>query len=356
VQLFFGLAQPSMWPQGPSGLAGSRALFASRASSSTLDTDIATAREVFPDVRWTTANIIGLVGYARGNITLGADHLDDDTLAKLLCTHSLPFLRRAAVLRAAVLGTEGGANVGPQESGSEYLRLMRYLKVPLPSVALPARSERQTPLAGLIEGWIKHAYVVLAALFRPLPIHYSSHNAIGVGGFSSPYLPNSSTHPTLQLELPQVYELVDLPDDLATLLQETQERTCKRCGEVPADPALCLLCGEILCYQSFCCQSEDGKRGECNRHMDDCGGSMGIYFKVKTNIVLLLFEQNGTFLLSPYLDSHGEVDINLRKGRPQRLHRQRYDELRKNWLQHGISNLVARKIEAAMDNGGWGTF
>ena len=198
--------------------------------------------------------------------------------------------------------------------------------------------------------------LVLAALFRPLPIHYSSHNAIGVGGFSSPYLPNSSTHPTLQLELPQVYELVDLPDDLATLLQETQERTCKRCGEVPADPALCLLCGEILCYQSFCCQSEDGKRGECNRHMDDCGGSMGIYFKVKTNIVLLLFEQNGTFLLSPYLDSHGEVDINLRKGRPQRLHRQRYDELRKNWLQHGISNLVARKIEAAMDNGGWGTF
>ena len=338
VQLVFGLAQPSIWPVGGRWASPS-------------PKERAMARHIFPDVRWTTANIIGLVGYARGNITLGVDHVDDDMLAKLLCTHSLPFLRRAAILRAAVFGVENGrAPVSPGDG--EYIRLMNHLRIPLPSVALPVRAERQTPLAGLIEGWIKHAYVPLASLFRPLPIHYSSLNT----GFSSPHLTNPPAHPTLLLEHPHIYELVELPSDLAVLLQETQQRPCKRCGDVPADPALCLLCGEILCYQSFCCQSEDGKRGECNRHTDDCGGSIGIYFKVKTNAVLLLFEQNGTFLYSPYLDSHGEVDIGLRKGRPQRLHRQRYDELRKQWLQHGISNLVARKIEASMEVGGWGTF
>ncbi|KDN52254.1 hypothetical protein K437DRAFT_243984 [Tilletiaria anomala UBC 951] len=356
VQLVFGLAQPSMWPQGPMGFGGSR-YFAITQSSPSYASDIAAAREVFPDVRWTTANIIGLVGYARGNITLGVDHLEDDTLAKLLCTHSLPFLRRAAVLRAAVFGTTSAVNAGaagPDRHDSEYLRLMRHMNVPLPSVALPARAERQTPLAGLIEGWIKHAYVPLASLFRPLPIHYSSLNSMA--SFGASQISQPPAHPTLLLEHPHIYELVNLPDDLATLLQETQQRVCKRCKQVPTDPALCLLCGEIVCYQSFCCQSEDGKRGECNRHMDECSGAVGIYFKVKTNVVLLLYEQNGTFLFSPYLDSHGEVDIGLRKGRPQRLHRQRYDELRKQWLQHGISNLVARKIEQTLDTGGWTTF
>ncbi len=353
VQLVFGLAQPSMWPQGPGSAAGSRAAFASSSSiGDQLDLDIATARQVFPDVRWTTANIVGLVGYARGNITLGVDHLDDDILAKLLCSHSLPFLRRAALLRSTVHGPLPQAT-SQDAKAPEYLRLMDQLKIPLPSVALPARAEKQTHLASLIEGWIKHAYAPLASLFRPLPIHYSTANAMG--GFNAQPLQNAPPHPTLLLEHPHIYELVDLPHDLATLLQETQQRVCQRCKEVPADPALCLLCGEIVCYQSFCCQSEDGKRGECNRHMDDCGGAIGIYFKVKTNVILLLFEQTGTFLFSPYLDSHGEVDIGLRKGRPQKLHRQRYDELRKQWLQHGVSNLVARKIEASMDNGGWGT-
>lgn len=39
---------------------------------------------------------------------------------------------------------------------------------------------------------------------------------------------------------------------------------------------------------------------------------MGIYFKVKTNVVVYLYQGNGTFTFSPYLDSHGEIDIGLR--------------------------------------------
>lgn len=61
---------------------------------------------------------------------------------------------------------------------------------------------------------------------------------------------------------------------------------------------------------------------------------------------MLLYHGNGTYNYSPYLDSHGEIDIGLRKGRPQRLHQQRYDELRKQVLNHGVANIVARKIEA----------
>ena len=68
------------------------------------------------------------------------------------------------------------------------------------------------------------------------------------------------------------------------------------------------------------------------------------------------YQGNGCFTSSPYLNSHGEVDRFLLKARPQRLHVQRYDELRRQWLTHGLANLVARRIESTIDPGGWITF
>lgn len=382
VQLVFGLAQPCMWPPGAAGYPKYKRLFARRSAAATPimpsqpqgppdasptgmnKADVAAAREIFPDVRWMVANIIGLVGYARGNISLGVDHLEDDTLAKLLCTHTLPFLRRAAILRAAVLGSnppaarQSQADAVPATAGaSEYMRLMQRLAIPLPSSALPARNERQTSLVGIIDSWIKQAYVPLVSLFQPLPIQYSlTTPASGAGAGGPHHLPGAPMHPILLLEHAGLYELVDLPDDLATLVEQTNQRKCHRCGKTPADPALCLLCGEVVCYQSFCCQSEDGKRGECNLHTDECGGDMGLFLKIKTNVILALCKGLGTFVFSPYLDAHGEVDIGLRKGRIQRLHRQRYDDIRKQWLSHNIPNTVTRKIEATHDSGGWSTF
>lgn len=71
-----------------------------------------------------------------------------------------------------------------------------------------------------------------------------------------------------------------------------------------------------------------------------------MFFKVKSNIIVLLSQGKGSFVYSPYLDSHGEIDIGLKKGKIQYLHQVRFDELRKQWLQHGLANMIARKIEA----------
>uniref|UniRef100_V5EW11 E3 ubiquitin-protein ligase n=2 Tax=Kalmanozyma brasiliensis (strain GHG001) TaxID=1365824 RepID=V5EW11_KALBG len=398
VQTVFGLAQPSIWPQvyghmgNHFGSSSTPRPGAGLKAGQVSKEDIEEARLIFPDVRWTVANIIGFVGYARGNITLGFDNLDDDTLAKMICSYTLPFLRRAAILRRVLgLSTAAGSDAMEMGDGSpgEYRRLLAQLKIPLPSVALPIRAEKQTPMASLVEGWIKHAYAPLASLFRPLPIQptplgnsvisstlhdrpssaaagsASSSAALASGtlgrgqhSLTSSYLQAAESHPTLLLEHPHIYELAKLPADLATLLQDTRRRPCKKCGNVPPEPALCLLCGDVVCLQSFCCQSEDdGERGECNQHMDACGGAIGAYFKIKSNLVLLLYQGNGTFhFLSPYLDSHGEIDVGLRKGRPQKLHQQRYDELRKQIWTHGVASLVARKTESSMDQGGWQTF
>jgi E3 ubiquitin-protein ligase UBR1 len=77
---------------------------------------------------------------------------------------------------------------------------------------------------------------------------------------------------------------------------------------------------------------------------------------IKKCSLLFLCKKNGSFFSSPYLDIHGEVDLGLKRGKPQFLNLKRYQEFRKVWLNHGIPSLVARKMEQAFDGGGWTTF
>ena len=67
--------------------------------------------------------------------------------------------------------------------------------------------------------------------------------------------------------------------------------------------------------------------------------------------LLYLAGGNGSFASSPYLDAHGEVH-NKRNGLKY-LHRPRYEAARRQWLSHSIPTLVARKIDAVADAGGW---
>lgn len=326
VQTVFGLAQPS-FAHGERRKAEESAVGG------------AEAVQIFPHARWLVTSIVNLVGYVRGNITLGFDHCSDQDLAKLLCAYTLPFLRRAALLHRIVSGV-----VPEPAEGPEYVRLLHQLRIPLPAEALPMHAAPAGLVAMLVEGWTKHAYVHLSPLFRPLPI------------LAEP-LEARTAVPSLVLEHPHIYELLPLPHDFALLLQQTQTRVCKRCNTLPPLCSLCLFCGEVLCEQSFCCSDlDDEGRGECHQHMEHCGGRLGAHFRVGSNVVVLLFQRNGCFTSSPYLNTHGEVDHSLLKARPQRLHTQRYDELRKQWLTHGIANIVTRRTEANVSNGGWITF
>ena len=324
VQCVFGLAQPMM----------TSAKSACKSSKQDLDA----ALRIFPHARWLVTSIVSLVGYVRGNMTLGFDHLSDAELAKALCMYTLPFLRRAAMLLRVVLGEHAVTSV---DTATEYESLLASLHIPSPAEALPGHTQTNELLTMLMEGWTKHAFTELAPLFRPLPIQPTP----------------SSTVCNLLLEHPHIYELLPLPNDLTFLLQQTHECKCRRCGTLPPTFSLCLFCGEVLCEQSYCCSDpEDESRGECHQHMEHCGGRVGLHFRVSSNMVVILYQDNGTFSSSPYLNSHGEVDRYLLKSRPQRLHPQRYDELRKQWLTHGLANVVTRRIESTMDPGGWITF
>lgn len=99
-----------------------------------------------------------------------------------------------------------------------------------------------------------------------------------------------------------------------------------------------------------------------------------MFFLVKRCTLLYLYAGNGSFIPSPYLDAHGEVDPSMRfvislppfhvrltdqfanrRGRRQFLHHARWEDVRKTWLNHGIPTVIARKLEATFDYGGWET-
>ncbi|ORY89075.1 hypothetical protein BCR35DRAFT_300874 [Leucosporidium creatinivorum] len=282
------------------------------------------------------------------------------TLGKLLYSYTLPFLRRAAIVHRTIFGPDAhdmaaDADLDLDES-TEFARLLHLLRIPSPAVALrqdvppsaPAVAAIQAHVFALrdsVPGWRQN-------LANPAPDSIDPLTSLPLA------LPESILTSCPPLQHPAIYELIGLPHQLDTLAAESLQRKCERCNQVPADPALCLFCGQIVCSQSFCCMdSEDeAQHGECNMHMWTCGGSIGIYFLIKRNSVLYLYTDKGTFSTPPYLDSHGEVDIGGRRGRnqfPQFLHPGRYDEIRKTWLSHGIPTFVARKLDAVTDHGGW---
>lgn len=58
-----------------------------------------------------------------------------------------------------------------------------------------------------------------------------------------------------------------------------------RCPRSGADksraPTLCLVCGSMLCSQSYCCQTEvDGEDvGACTAHTFNCGAGVGLFLR-----------------------------------------------------------------------------
>jgi E3 ubiquitin-protein ligase UBR2 len=146
-----------------------------------------------------------------------------------------------------------------------------------------------------------------------------------------------------------VRQLVSLPDDYSDLMNSVSLFTCRNNErEDSRNPTMCLVCGEVLCSQTYCCQRELNKQpvGACNFHTEVCGAGSGIYLRIRDAEVLLLGQNTGCFLSAPYLDDYGETDQGLRRGNPLHLCRESYKKLQLLWLGHGIHEDIARKTEA----------
>ncbi|KHJ84734.1 hypothetical protein OESDEN_15549 [Oesophagostomum dentatum] len=146
-------------------------------------------------------------------------------------------------------------------------------------------------------------------------------------------------------------QLVDLPYDYSEVIHMA---SAFRCPSIPLDenaanvPTMCLVCGQILCSQSYCCQKQIGKEstGACRYHMIHCSGPMGIFLRIRDCAIVLMTTRNrGCFRPAPYVDEFGEADQGFRRGNPLHLNEELYHKLRQLWLQQGISEEVVNQYE-----------
>ncbi|CAH0481262.1 unnamed protein product [Peronospora belbahrii] len=117
---------------------------------------------------------------------------------------------------------------------------------------------------------------------------------------------------------------------------------CKETWKSVENPAICLVCEQVLCAGTECCRRREDGMGACTSHALTCGAGVGLFFLIRSSSVLLIFGPRSSYFGSPYLDMFGEEDINVRRGRPLYLNMKRMKALQALYANHQVANEVAR--------------
>ncbi|XP_071961938.1 E3 ubiquitin-protein ligase UBR2-like isoform X2 [Antedon mediterranea] len=150
----------------------------------------------------------------------------------------------------------------------------------------------------------------------------------------------------------QPNKFMSLPHDYSDLMNQVASFVCPKSSGIQGEtraPAMCLVCGKLVCSQSYCCQTDVDNEtvGACMAHALECSSGVGMYLRVRECQLLLVSSMSrGCFHTPPYLDDYGESDVGLRRGNPLRLCQDLYHKLYILWLQHGIPGEVIHKLEA----------
>ncbi|KAH7419755.1 hypothetical protein BKA64DRAFT_24749 [Cadophora sp. MPI-SDFR-AT-0126] len=247
--------------------------------------------------------------------------------------YALVYLRKAALLLHIRHGAAFQDFISTNPSADELDRLSEAMH--LPSFDNMLRSIFESPhLNTLVYGWVRHANI--------------------------PNQPPS----LIRLSHPAIFELIGLPKNYDTLMEETMKRRCPTTGKDISDPMLCLHCGIIICGQSICClkpasPTRAGRGqyiGGAQQHMRKCQKNIGLFINIRKCTVFYVYHTSGSWMVAPYIDKYGEVDPGLRHSRQLFLNQKRYDALlRTVWLGHGVPSVISRKLEMDINNGGWET-
>ncbi|XP_014208989.1 E3 ubiquitin-protein ligase UBR2 [Copidosoma floridanum] len=159
----------------------------------------------------------------------------------------------------------------------------------------------------------------------------------------------------------KINRLVELPDDYSELMNQVSMFTCPNSDkEDSRNPTKCLVCGHMLCSQSYCCQTDlnNANVGACTKHASQCGAGVGVFLRVRDcEIIFLRSPYRGSYGCPPYLDEYGETDQGLHRGNPLKLCPEKYQRLNEMWLSHGLYETIARATESSNSaSGQWQHF
>lgn len=145
-----------------------------------------------------------------------------------------------------------------------------------------------------------------------------------------------------------------LPRAYVKFYSALAKRRCQACHQFPARPAVCLLCGMLLCAANTCPSihldkggyPDEANPGACTIHAKKCGRGSGMFLLVLEGAVLLVYWKLAAYVGSLYVDEYGEEfgerNRELSKGRPLYLNEERRDRLLRLWLRHEIPNEVVK--------------
>jgi hypothetical protein len=139
---------------------------------------------------------------------------------------------------------------------------------------------------------------------------------------------------------------------------------CDGCQTVPEDCALCLLCGKFVCFKMQCCSHDS--QGETFRvwnfpfldsfvflmfpfslfqHAIKCGAGSCAFLCLRTSGVYFVRDSRSSLWGSPYLDTHGEEDVLLDRGRPLYFDHMTYLLMTNAYLSHTLDDLIMQNMD-----------
>lgn len=169
--------------------------------------------------------------------------------------YALAFLRKVVLLLHTRYGVAFQNHVCTNPEGSELERLSEALDLP-PFDQMCSYITDSDPVdvglapSALMDSWIEHSRA-----------------------YSISYIADRGYNPARQIDVghPAIFELIGLPKNYDTLMEETMRRRCPTTGKDISDPMLCLFCAEIFCGQSICCLKEGPARA--GRRAQHIGGA-----------------------------------------------------------------------------------
>ncbi|OQR84832.1 hypothetical protein ACHHYP_12796 [Achlya hypogyna] len=140
--------------------------------------------------------------------------------------------------------------------------------------------------------------------------------------------------------------LAALPHSYSELYMHLTKQTCPGCHQFPARPALCLMCGLVLCAASTCREatvaSMASVSGACTLHAHKCGRGLGLFLLTVEGTVLLVsgklaaYDSNGLYV-DEYGEGFGERTSRFQfRGRPLFLDVAMRDRLLRLWREQAI--------------------
>ena len=125
-----------------------------------------------------------------------------------------------------------------------------------------------------------------------------------------------------------------------------------RHGPVIEDPAICLICGELLSSGSSANRAAGYRLstspGECTQHAERCGCGVGVFFLVQKCCPLLIRGSRSCYLPSIYLDQYGEASELFTQSKPMFLSQARVRRLEELYVRHQLVRELYR-VRASTD-------